>query len=1113
MFREGMEERGSEYGISVDPAREPELGFKTEWVQEKGNQTTLTDCFAGHLKPDKSLCFFYAKEVPFVEDSRRVIVGVGWVKHVGEATEYLYSRPGQLRSILWERMVQHSIRPGFKNGFLMPCYELIQYAAEHEEFDPSNLTAFAPSDYFDEFSYASELVSHDAAIEALNNCAGALTRAKGVLPGNYGPQIKWLHDRLGELWNMRGPCPGLGPVLGAFGIEYGTFVAREIETKVGDNEDPWPLVEKAFRDPKTVLSKDSAKQLGATLREKWKHLGKDRRALLKLLSRFNLTPEQAEVLYIQEERERLGIRCSDTDIIGNPYLVYELTRLTGNPVSVWTVDRGVFPEEIIRQKHPLPDPSALDSGTDVRRVRALTVQNLEKAADEGHTLQRKKDVVLAIRDLDLSPECQIDGDLMNVVEPSFAGTIVITKLKDGSPCYQLSRLAEVGRVIRDSINKRRSGVRHQISEKWRGLLESRLPAIEDKDREAEERARVEKAAALKELAESRFSVLIGSAGTGKTTLLSILCSHAEIAKGGVLLLAPTGKARVKMEQAGKAYGVQLRGFTIAQFLSQCDRYDGETGRYHLSPAPKETPAKTVIVDECSMLTEEMLASLLDSFKGVERLIFVGDPRQLPPIGAGRPFVDIVEQIAPKNVHSIFPKVGPGYAELTVRRRQGGLMREDVQLAEWFSGAQLEPGEDEVLDRILFGGSSQSVAFKTWETPEQFKSVLLDALREELVLASVNDFAGFDRSLGAKEINTYRYYNAGCAPCAEHWQILSPVRKHTHGTSAVNRFIHEKFRADMVEFARRERFRKIPKPMGPEQIVYGDKVINVRNHHRKRVYPEENAAFYIANGETGIAVGQFRTKNMTKPPWILRVEFCSQLGFTYDFVDRDFGEEAEPYLELAYALTVHKAQGSEYLKVVLCLPNPCRLMSRELLYTALTRQRDRIVVLHQGPRSELRKFTSAEFSETARRLTNLFGEARLVEHKGKFYEWRLIHKTLREEMVRSKSELVIADRLHSNGVDYIYEHPLTLGGHTRYPDFTIEDAESGRKIYWEHCGLLMDPTYQKRWEAKLEWYRDNAILPWEEGGGGGGTLIVTKESERSGISSNEIDSIIKKVITA
>ena len=1112
MFRESLEQRGEAYGIDVDPTREPDLGFKTEWVQDKRNQLALLDCFFGHLKPERSLCFFYAKEVPFVEDSRRVIVGVAWVKHIGEPVEYLYSRPGKLQSILWERMIQHSIRPGFKDGFLMPYYDLIEHANKNEDFDPAPLTAFAPAYYFDEFSYASELVSHDAAIEALLACIGALSKAQGVLPGNYESQIKWLHARLGELWKMRGPCPGLGVALCAFGLEYGTLVAREIETMIADNQDPWPLVQKAFVDPRSVLSEESAKQFGSTLREKWKHLPKERKALLKLLSRFSIQSEQAKALYVQEERERLGLQCQDAEILSNPYLIYELTRITKNPISMWTIDRGVFPEAIVRKNHPLPEPSAVDAGTDERRVRALTIHLLEKAADDGHTLQRRKDIVLAIRGLDIKPSCDVDADMMAVVERCFPGVIIQTQLQDSTPSYQLSRLAEVGDVIRSSINKRRAGERHKVVENWRALLDRSLPPIADApDSDEEERARQEKTTALKELAESRFSVLIGPAGTGKTTLLSVLCSQSEVAKGEVLLLAPTGKARVRMEQAAKQKGLNLKGYTIAQFLSKCDRYDGATGRYHLSKAPKESPAKTVIVDECSMLTEEMLAALLDALKGVERLILIGDPRQLPPIGAGRPFVDIVAEMMPKTVHSIFPKVGPGYAELIVRRRQGGAVRDDIQLAEWFSGSPMEPGEDEILERVLLDGKSNHVFFKGWETPEQFQKTLSEVLVKELALSGEDDVSGFDRSLGSTQSGGYSYFNHESALAVDNWQILSPVRKLSHGVAAVNRLIHQKYRAGMVEFAQKERYRKIPKPLGTEQIVYGDKVINVKNHPRKYVYPEDGAAYYLANGEIGMVTGQFRTPKMTKPPDTLKVDFSSQPGYSYKFWKSDFGEEAEPCLELAYALTVHKAQGSEFSKVILALPNPCRLLSRELLYTALTRQRDRIVLLHQGSRSDIRRFTSDDFSETARRLTNLFQKPNPVEHKGKFYEERLIHRTLRDEMVRSKSELTIADRLHSNSVDYLYEQPLTLGGITRYPDFTIEDAESGRKYYWEHCGMLIDPQYRQRWERKLAWYCEHGILRYEDGGGPNGTLIVTHDTEQGGISSKEIDDLIKDVI--
>ena len=261
----------------------------------------------------------------------------------------------------------------------------------------------------------------------------------------------------------------------------------------------------------------------------------------------------------------------------------------------------------------------------------------------------------------------------------------------------------------------------------------------------------------------------------------------------------------------------------------------------------------------------------------------------------------------------------------------------------------------------------------------------------------------------------------------------------------------------------------------------------------------------------MVIGQFRTGKMKSAPWLMKVEFSSQPKFAYDFDGRDFKEEGEPRLELAYALTAHKAQGSEFGRVMLSLPNPCRLLSRELLYTALTRQRDRVVVLHQGARSEIRKFTSDEFSETARRLTNLFQKPSLIEYKGKFYEERLIHRTLRDDLVRSKSELTIADRLHSNKIDYLYEEPLTLNGKTRYPDFTIEDSESGKKVYWEHCGMLMDPQYKERWERKLNWYRENGVLPWKEGEGANGTLVITRDSDKGGISSKEIDDLIKRIL--
>ena len=146
-----------------------------------------------------------------------------------------------------------------------------------------------------------------------------------------------------------------------------------------------------------------------------------------------------------------------------------------------------------------------------------------------------------------------------------------------------------------------------------------------------------------------------------------------------------------------------------------------------------------------------------------------------------------------------------------------------------------------------------------------------------------------------------------------------------------------------------------------------------------------------------------------------------------------------------------------------------------------------------------------------RLTNLFGSAEPVMIDDRVYDRRRIHLTRNFDLVMSKSEVIIADLLYDKGIEYIYEKPLTLSEKTRYPDFTIEDDDTGTMYYWEHCGMLHVQEYRARWERKLAWYREHGILPYEEGGGEHGTLIVTRDSEKGAISSPEIDRVIEDVI--
>ncbi|GIW83200.1 MAG: hypothetical protein KatS3mg105_5007 [Gemmatales bacterium] len=427
MFSSRLEDLRDEYEIDVDPEYEPDVvnqwgdAIATDWVQSKKNQGELLDCFFRHVKPQQSLVFFYAKQVPFVDTPGRVLIGAGRVMHVGQPTEYRYTtKKPPSRALLWEVMVQHSIRPHFRDGFILPYHLALEFAEENPEFDPASVAAMAPADRFDEFSYATEHLPHDGAIDSLLACAEALRKAAGSLPGDFSRQLSWIDRQLNELWTMRGPCPGLGSALLAFGVNYGNFVAREIETKIGANDDPWPFVEKCFANPHKHLTPESAAELSDELCKTWKRLPDERKRLLRLVSRFSLNEEQAKMMYVHEVREQHGFTFSDADIIDNPYRVFELTRLTASPVGITTIDHGVFPDRIIRDKHPLPKPSALESGTDPRRVRALSVALLESASDNGDTLVPRSELIRKLRDWEIRPKCEVTGDLMSVVEEHFS---------------------------------------------------------------------------------------------------------------------------------------------------------------------------------------------------------------------------------------------------------------------------------------------------------------------------------------------------------------------------------------------------------------------------------------------------------------------------------------------------------------------------------------------------------------------------------------------------------------------------------------------------------------------------------------------------------------------
>jgi oligoribonuclease NrnB/cAMP/cGMP phosphodiesterase (DHH superfamily) len=143
------------------------------------------------------------------------------------------------------------------------------------------------------------------------------------------------------------------------------------------------------------------------------------------------------------------------------------------------------------------------------------------------------------------------------------------------------------------------------------------------------------------------------------------------------------------------------------------------------------------------------------------------------------------------------------------------------------------------------------------------------------------------------------------------------------------------------------------------------------------------------------------------------------------------------------------------------------------------------------------------------LTNLFEPPNPVQVGRAIYDEKHIHRSRRGELMISKSEVIIANELSAAGIVYEYERPfIGKDGTRRYPDFTIEDADTGVTWFWEHAGMLGDAKYDQKWAAKQRWYRENGVLPDAEGGGATATLVTSTEIE--GIDHHQIAKLIKRI---
>jgi exodeoxyribonuclease V alpha subunit len=1065
--------------IRESDTKDKEVG----WVFEPDRQIELLKNFWGKLEREKSLIFFYCNHGnPLDESLNRLLLGVSRISRIGPQL-FFGTKPPKFpdQYPIWSRCITHDFE---HQGFRLPYHEYLK--AGH---DPKNILCLVPEGGMLNFSYVGEHLGDDMAVGALERLLQSVqaVRDEDKVTGDWDRHLVWLNDVLSEVWHSRGPFPGIGSVLQYLGCESGTAFQRQVLLPLlnrGDNA--WEYVLAILEGRRACEQKPDAKALKQA-GERWRAYQEPRRHLLALLVRFELSPSQVARIANPDRRSGCGISATDEQLVANPYLLSEMDQGDGvsDLIALETIDRGMRPEGAAARYLDKDDTCAQD---DPRRVRGVAVAVLQGAAQQGDTLLPFAETVNRITKR--FPErraCRPDRDLV-LGQASFYQEALDLRV-DGDPTTMaLKWLSELEREVSSRLPRRTKAKNSALKAGWSwekllldefGKSGSKLPP------EVEERARKEKAEALAKLYEGRFSVLCGRAGTGKTSVLKVFLKGLEELDGKrpILLLAPTGKARVRlMDRTKRDDGSVRDAYTVHQFLMRHKWLNPENFALKLQGGDQHG-APTVIVDEASMIPMDLLGVLfraLDLNK-VNRLILVGDPNQLPPIGPGRPFVDMIAWLEADNERK------KCLARLIERARYEDYESQALQLADGYLRDDPSPGDDDMLSRVAREDVGGDLEVRYWRDSSQLGQQLAAAMRKHLTLTDDKKaYIPFNASLGLHEDP-----KKNDPVRAERWQILSPVRSHEYGTTEINRRIQAKYRGGLIRTARK------PKPFGEQEIVWTDKVMQATNC-RKTSYPKgQEGLDYVANGEIGLVVQTSEGSGGRADS--IKVQFSTQPTSAYYYPR----PQVEGELELAYALTVHKSQGSDFDIVFLILPKNASTLSRELLYTGLTRFRQKMVLLIERDTTVLERLRNPQCSDTLLRNTNMFVLAVRPESVDRYYAEHLIHRTRKGIMVRSKSEVIVADILTSLGISYEYEQKLTSKDDPndfKLPDFTV--SYEGDTFYWEHLGMLSVPSYKEAWDRKRQWYKDNSFLH----------RVITSEDGLDGsIDAAEIERIARKKI--
>lgn len=522
------------------------------------------------------------------------------------------------------------------------------------------------------------------------------------------------------------------------------------------------------------------------------------------------------------------------------------------------------------------------------RIRSGILYTLQLASGEGHTYLPLEELTQrASALLEVEPE-NIEPHYMNLA----MDRKIIMQQNDG--ITQIYATSFYYMEANSATMLKQLDISYEVGDEE---IEARIHKIEKQTKMELDEHQVE---AVKEAVRNGLLIITGGPGTGKTTTINTIIRYFESEGLDIFLAAPTGRAAKRMSETT---GFEARtihrmleltggmvdetsagsGMTAAARAGAGSTGNGMGGAGIHFERNETNPLETdvIIVDEMSMVDISLMYALLKAVAAGTRLILVGDTNQLPSVGPGSVLKDIIDS---DQFHTV---------KLTKIFRQASTS--DIIV----NAHKINRGE-----RISLDNQSRDFFFLKRYDADKIINVTLQLIKQKLP----------------------KYVDAGEYDI----QVLTPMRKGLLGVERLNQILQ--MYLNPPDKKKRE------KEYGSMVFREGDKVMQVKNNYQMEWEIRTKYGLCIDKG-TGIFNGDTGIIEEIN-------DFAETMTISFDegrMVEYSFKNLEE--LELAYAVTIHKSQGSEYPAVVIpLLTGPRMLMNRNLLYTAVTRAKKCVTIV-------------------------------------------------------------------------------------------------------------------------------------------------------------------------